>query len=247
MERPEAPVPQPPQPGDTVRAYMTLRRWPIARRCVMVEGDSDVRYFELASNEYHRATGKRLVGSDLAMFSAGTGDAGGTDGIYEEFPTLWKVMRSDTDSQGASLYKVCVLLDNDHAGRRLFGLLKQQYRALIPWRDVILLKHVMPLGSSEPGTVKRQLDAANLPYADLDCEIEDLFPADFIEAFAAEGDVFARPPTEKSGYIHYEFKPAAKSALCRYAEKHCMAADLGRLTETLKAIRLYIGLPQDGV
>lgn len=247
MKHPEVPAPQPHKPGDLVRAYMSLRRWPIARRCLMVEGDSDVRYFKLASNEHFRATGKQLVGSDLAVFSAGTGDSGGTDGLYEEFPTLWKLMRSDTDAQGVSIYKVCVLLDNDREGRSLFSLLTQQYRTLIPWRDVIMLKHVMPLGSSEPGAVKRQLEAANRPHADLDCEVEDLFPPDFIAAFAAEGDVFARPPAEKSGYIHYEFKHAAKSALCRYAEKHCIAADLGWLTETLKAIRLYMGLPQDGV
>ncbi len=247
MVRPEAPAPKPPQPGDTVRGYMALRGWPVARRCLMVEGDTDVRYFELASGEHLRATGKRLLGADLALFAPGTGDAGGTDGIYEEFPTLWKVMRSDTDSQGTSAFKVSVLLDSDRAGQRLFSLLTQQYRTLIPWRDVILLKHVMPLGTSEPGAVRRQIEAANRPHADLDCEVEDLLPVEFIEGFADECEAFARPPTKNGEYIHYEFTPPAKSALCRYTERHCIAADLGRLIETLKAIRLYMGLPQDGV
>jgi hypothetical protein len=213
----------------------------------MVEGDSDVRYFEFAAQEHHRVTGKRLVGTDLMIFAAGTGDAGGTDGIYEEFPTLWKIMRSDTDAQGAAVYKVSALLDNDREGRRLFGQLTSQYRTLIPWRDLILLKHIMPLGSSEPGIVKRQIEAANRAHADLDCEIEDLFPANFIDAFTSEHDAFSAAPTEKGGYIHYEFKPAGKSSLWLYAQKNCMLPDLARLIETLKAVRLYMGLPQDGV
>ncbi|MDP1941058.1 MAG: hypothetical protein Q8K54_10510 [Gallionella sp.] len=195
-------------------------------------------------NEY----GLSLVEKDLSIFSAGTGDRGGTDGIYEELPTLLKLIETDCDAQGAKLFRVVALLDNDRAGKFLLQVLLKQYRTLKQNRDIYLLNIIFPRNSSEPTIVDRQINSENAKWNNLDCEIEDLLGGSLLDAFQDDSSNAPRiPPVEVEGFRHYEWSDAAKSRLIRFAEENAMLEDVIGIVELLKSIRHYLGLPQDGV
>ena len=233
--------------GDIVRLYADRKQWRLLRKNVMVEGDRDVRYFELASRLYSTAVGRSLVGKDLSILSAGTGNQGGTDGVFEEFPTLLKIIQTDCDAQGIALFRVVALLDNDRAGQSLEKALFTQYRTMRPGRDVFLLNRVLPRTSSEPTVLARQIDTANSGWKGLDCEIEDLLGGSLLDAFLAEmPNALVRPIGEVSGHRHFEFSDNAKSRLVLYAEDHAMIQDIDGIVEILKSMRFYLGLDPEG-
>lgn len=214
----------------------------------MVEGDSDVRYFELASKLYRQATTLQLLSKDLAIISAGTGDVGGTLGIYEEFPPLFKMIQADADSQSKPLFRLTCLFDNDIAGRQAARTLLHQYRSLRECRDVFLLSRSMPVSTSEPTVLTKTIASANQNWKDLDCEIEDLLDDNFIQAFLSENPLaLKRNLIEQGGKTHYEFKDSMKGRLWLFANENCTLSDVTSIVETLKSLRFYLGLPPNGV
>jgi hypothetical protein len=212
----------------------------------MVEGNKDVRYFMLASRLHQAATGRVLVDNDLSIFAAGSGEHGGVAGICEHFPPLRRIIDSDMNEQGKAMFRVITLLDDDHAGRRGAAELERDPRLTIN-RDVFLLKRVYPRRSSEPGIVAKHITEANKPWDSLDCTIEDLISASFLEAFIAENpNAIASSPLVVNGETHYPLTPHGKDALGEFVKSNAMLTDLERLVETLKSLRHYLGLPTEG-
>lgn len=214
----------------------------------MVEGDRDVRYFELAARLYHDKYGCSLLGKDLSIFSAGTGDKGGTSGIHEELPTLLKLIETDCDLQGKKIFRVVALLDNDRAGQMLIKALLGQYRSMRQNRDVFLLNRLFPRNSSEPTVVPCQIEKANAGWKNLDCEIEDLLSKSLLDAFQSDlSNTPLRPTTQVAGHCHYEWSDASKGRLVIFTKENAMLEDVTSIIEILKSIRHYLGLPQDGI
>lgn len=234
-------------PGDRVRWYAELKTWKLLRRNIMVEGDSDVRYFTVASKLYNQKFGKSLVGTDLSIFSSGAGSMGGTSGVFEEFPTLTKLIQADSDFQGKALFRVIALLDNDYAGKSLKKALLDQYRSMRINRDIFLLNRVLPRKASEPSVLTRHINEENVLWKDLDCEIEDLLAQNLIDAFLEEmPDALKKPCKEISNRRHSEYSDQAKSNLIRFVERNAILDDVEEIVEVLKSLRFYLGLDPDG-
>lgn len=235
-------------PGDHAHWYAKQKGWKLLRRNMMVEGNTDVRYFELASRLYLEAHRAHLVGHDFSIFSPGTGDQGGTRGVLEEFPPLWKIIQTDCDSQGKLVLRAVTLLDNDFAGRSLHKALLQQYRQMKENRDVFLLQRFFPRTTTEPSTLSHQIETHNSQSKGLDCEIEDLLGESLLEAFISDTpNAFERPVKEIAGLRHYEWTPHAKGQLFQFVKEYATLEDMEGITNVLKAIRFYLALNPNGV
>jgi hypothetical protein len=236
------------KPGDHARWYANQKGWKLLRRNMMVEGNFDVGYFELASRLYFNAHRLHLVGNDLSVFSPGTGDRGGTSGVFEEFPPLWKIIQTDCDSQGKLALRIIALLDNDHAGRSLHRALLQQYRQMKENRDVFLLQRNFPRSTAAPSTLSHQIETHDMQLKGLYCEIEDLLSNNLIDAFISDTpNALQRPTQEVAGFRHHEWTPHAKDQLSQFVKKYAILEDMEGIIEVLKAIRFYLALDPNGV
>ena len=196
---------------------------------------------------YQRKTGNALLGKDLTLICPGDRDQGGTPGIYEEFPTLRKILRSDVDQKGKSIRTVVVLIDNDRAGRSLRGALLYQYRDLREYVDLFLLKRVFPRNGQEPWQIAQALKQANASWNALDCEIEDMISPRVLEKFVAENPAkLFRPPTELGGQKHYDFTREGKGRWWETVQAEATLDDMIRLVEALQGLRYYLGLIPTG-
>lgn len=235
------------EPGDLVRRYATFFSWPVAERTVVVEGEHDQRYFELADKLYCKEFGLRLLGKRLAVFPTGIGDDGGAFGLQRHFHPLRAIMDHDLTQDGKKVFHAIALFDDDLEGKRGFGALTGQHLNYKKWRDVFLLQRILPRSNRDSIQVAKLVDEVNLPWKGLDCEIEDLVSLDVIKAFVAEnpGAIF-RPSVEKSGGAHTFFKPHVKASFIRFVEANAMMCDLASVIEVLKSLRFYLGLTPDG-
>ena len=236
------------QPGDLAREYAKRMNWKLRRRNIMVEGDSDVRFFSLANELYRQDKKLNLLGKDISLFSSGYGDSGGTRGIFEQFPPLLNIIKADSSPSGKMLFRVIVLVDNDHAGRLLHRGLTQQYRQLKTFRDIFILHRVFPRTASEPKALKMQIEKHNRDWKGLDCEIEDLLGENLLELFLKKNSNALRcEPVQRCGRCHYEWTDTAKGKLYEHAEDYAMLNDINHIVELLKSLRFYLGLPTDGI
>jgi hypothetical protein len=237
------------RPGDLAIEYAKRMNWILKPRNIMVEGDSDVCFFLLANKLYKKKTKLDLLGNDISLFACGSGDSGGTKGIFEQFPPLLKIIQSDPNpNNGKVLFRVIALIDNDDAGRRLHKGLTQQYRQLKTNRDVFILHHIFPRSSSEADTLTKQIEKHNKDWKGLDCEIEDLLNVDLIKLFVEEiPGSLRKNPDEINGRYHYEWADHAKGRIYKFAEQYADYNDLKDLIETIKSLRFYLGLPEDGI
>src|SRR3954451_9970102 len=90
--------------GDLVRRFAALHRWPIAERCILVEGEHDQRYFSLADKFYVQKTGLRLLGSRVSVFPTGLGEEGGAFGLQRHFHPLRANMDVDLTEDGKKVF-----------------------------------------------------------------------------------------------------------------------------------------------
>jgi hypothetical protein len=235
-------------PGAIALAYAKLKGWDLKKRNIMLEGDSDVSYFELASKLHYKDTGLRLIGEDLSIFCPGTGDQGGTRGLFEQYPPLIEIIRADTDQNGKTLFRIIVLIDNDLMGRTLHRNLLHQYRQLRNNGHVFLLQRVFPRTTSESDSLTKQIETHNYAWKGINTEIEDLIDKGLIEAFIDEfPNSISKPHIEMGGQHHYEFTTQAKSNLMRFVRAYATQSDIAALVDVIKSLRFYLGLPVNGV
>ncbi len=221
--------------------------WPLDTRNIIVEGELDQKYFQLASELYRESCGLVLVGPPLSIFPTGIGDAGGTNGILENYPHLRMLIERDASPDNRRLYRVIVLLDNDSAGKKTLNHLRSRYASLRDNYDVFLLCRRMPRETCEPAHLTRLLREANRDWDGLDCEIEDLLSLELLEEFVREDPRrCCREPRYQAGGHHFEFAQDAKSALFRFAQNYANFNDLAAIIELLKSFRYYLGLDLDG-
>jgi hypothetical protein len=234
-------------PGDVARQYAVLNGWTLRPRNIMVEGDKDVRYFQLASRINEERTGMRLLDGKLSVFSPGTGDKGGVPGVCEQFWPLRKVIDTDLDSNGKGLFRIIAVFDNDPEGRKGLEELARRHRSLRVNRDLFLLQRKFPRQSSEPSIVAKHIVETNAKWSALECTIEDLLSDSFLRKFAeANANSLQAPPIEIEGQKHYKWTPHGKDQLAEFARHHATIDDVAPLLEALKGFRHYLGLPAGG-
>ncbi|MDR6468673.1 hypothetical protein J2777_002401 [Paraburkholderia graminis] len=235
--------------GDLAREYAARNGWVLLRRNIMVEGDGDVRYFELAAKLYAEANnGQSLLGKDLSIFSAGTGNNGGTLGIIDKLPSLLDVIESDKDEQGTKLFRVIVLADNDRAGNACVQALLNRRRTWEIYRDVFLVHRILPTTNRFPHVLRNDVQEANDAWKSLDCEIEDLLDDNIIDAFISTNPhaLSQKGISCEGGARHCEWTLQGKANLIRYVERYAMLRDIERIVRFLQALRFHLGLTMEG-
>jgi hypothetical protein len=234
-------------PGELVRNYATLQGWRFAEAFVMVEGDSDVEYFSLASAIYFQKTGRELVGARLSVVSAGSGDHGGADGVQREFPVLRRISDLDVTPRLKRVCRAVALLDCDAAGKRAAHFLTAKHLQFVLAQDVFLLNRVFPLTRATAKNRRALIDDANQAWRELDCEIEDLLPSSLVECFLGERPEFrSRFARRIEEQWHYDVPAIAKASLFRFVRDNALFDDLSGIIGILKALRLYLELDPEG-
>jgi len=228
--------------------YAAQMGWQLLKGNVMVEGNLDVRYFRRAAALYHRDCGLHLLDKDLSVFAAGTGDAGGTYGITENFPALFKLARLDLDANGKVKYRTIALLDSDHRGKSATRLICQSNRSIRENANVFLLRRNMPRKSRDAAPLSKHLEESNREFNGLDCVVEDLLDAFICELYEAEypQHIDGKIAFSASGH-HRRWTQDGKFGLCKYMEQYAELGHVTLIVEVLKSLRFYLGLPEDGV
>lgn len=227
--------------------YASRYGWVLRAGNVMVEGTSDVSYFERCSHLYQARHGRRLLGTDLSIFAAGHGDDGGTYGVSEKFPTLFNLAALDLDAGGRRRFKTIALLDNDRMGQKAVAGITQGHRQIREYESIFSLKRIMPHKAGSVQRLAERTRAANASFPSLDCTIEDLLSDAFFESFirtmpAAE----ARAATRSGGASHRFWTEQGKRELRLLALRTATIEDMKPMVEVLRALRTYVGLPADG-
>lgn len=222
--------------------------WKLLPCNVMVEGTSDVAYFELASRLFQGQNGKSLLGVDLSIFAAGMGDAGGTFGVSEKFPTLFNLAAYDLNTSGSRKFRAIALLDDDRAGRAAIAGITKGHRQIKEFESIFLLKRKLP--SKSGSTRKLELDTqhANAIFRGLECTIEDLLAQDFCNRFVSlMPKSMSRAPDSIGGGVRRHWTEDGKRGLRECAERSASFNDIVGVVDTLQSIRSYLSLPPGGV
>lgn len=213
----------------------------------MVEGTSDVSYFEHCSKLYEAHCGRRLLGVDLAVFAAGQGDDGGTFGVSEKFPTLFNLAKLDMDAAGKNRFRAIALLDDDRMGRRTVTGISQGHRQLREYESLFRLRRTMPLRAGSVQKLEERTKTSNTAYGSLECTIEDLLTDSFCDHFVrAMPQAVARAATSSGGASHRSWTEEGKRELRLSAIRTATLADMQGMVDALRALRTYLGLPVDG-
>ena len=227
--------------------YASQCGWSLRTGNIMVEGTSDVSYFERCSYLYQARVGRSLVGVDLSIFAAGRGDDGGTFGVSEKFPTLFNLASLDLDTEGRRRFRTIALLDNDRRGQKAVAGITQGHRQIREYESIFCLKRVMPHKAGSPQKLAEQTRVANARFPSGDCTIEDLLSDTFCENFVRTmPDAVARATT-RSGEAHHRYwTEQGKRELRLSALRTATMEDMQAMIEVLRALRTYVGLPADG-
>ena len=228
-------------PGEFILQFGRLMGWGQLTHCnLMVEGTTDVEYFEIASDLYKESHGLALIDSDFQVFAVGKGNEGGTFGIKERLRQLSGNLRIDpVDAQGRTI-KVACLMDDDHAGIGTFRLLKSSFT---PWQDIFRIQRSFPSGTRDPSTFGRMWERENKEWKDLPCETEDLIKRDLLDYFVSENAGALQSPIKEIGdAYHFDFDGLKKPALARFLRKHATLQDMQGLVDVLNEFRWLMGL-----
>lgn len=235
------------RPGDHVRWFANKRGWGLAENIVIVEGESDQKYFELANKIYFKKTKKNLISNRFTIVPVGIGIDGGANNIASIFPIFRSLVDDDTTPEGVKVYHTIALLDSDPKGKQTYRALTGRHTNYRENRDIFLLHRSLPRNTRDFNQLSQSIAQANSEWRQLDCEIEDLINIDLLESFISENDncVVCRKSNER-GVHHIKFKNYAKAPLFRYVEKMAIYEDLTSMIEVLRALRYFVGLNDEG-
>ncbi len=235
------------EPKNVGKWYAEKMGWKLSSGNVMVEGTTDVAYFELASRLHFEKTGMRLLDNNLSVFASGLEDEGGAYGIQDSFPTLFNLNRLDTDTNGRVKYRLIALFDDDDIGRSAMNSLLYVNRLVKEYVSVFLLRRAMPLMPLVPAELGKLTAQQNQAFAGANCTIEDLLSDALSRRFlSGSQNVLARPLDPAIQTLHLPWNLAGKAQLREFAQKTATWNDVEGLVNTLRALRSYVGLPPEG-
>lgn len=220
--------------------------WRVRKGNVIVEGESDVFYFEHAAELYKRRYGIDPFGDDFSVIAAGQADDGGVDGVNERFRAARELAKADVRPDGAVKYRFIGLFDNDEQGRRAFSRGAGLTRRIEGYKDLFILHPIMPLANGATAAVVRQR-ALNLnkDYLHLNWEIEDLVSQDIHQLFeSAYPHEILRSQTV-SGRTHRDLTWSGKLKLRRCVREYAELKDLHEIIILIRALRNYLRLQMD--
>lgn len=222
--------------------------WKLRKTNCIVEGASDVFYFEHAARLYKDRHDIDPLGDDFAVLAAGHGEDGGVDGINERFRVAKQLSDLDVRPDGTRQYRFIGLFDNDDAGRRAFARGSGLSRRIEGYKDLFLLHPVMPLMSgANAATVKERARKLNNKFNNLDWEIEDLVSPEIYRVFEADHGHEIRRTQEVGGKTHRDLSWTGKVKLQKCVREY---ADLEHLSEVIAlicALRNYVHLRTDHI
>jgi hypothetical protein len=228
-----------------VEQFASQNGWEIARRNVIVEGDSDVALLHCAAELHLKATGRAIIDDDFSIISAGHGDDGGVEGVNRGLVAFRQMAEADRDEAGALRHRFIGLFDNDHAGRTAFNLAPRFCRRIVPCVDIFLLQPVMPPVTN--GILDPQIEATrcNLPYSGMDWEIEDLCSDRLLNKFEMQNPRAVLKRVTKNNRTHREFSRSSKSKITRFFINEAKFEDALQLLNLLKSLRSYLSAEND--
>lgn len=228
--------------------YAAMCGWSLSAGNVMVEGTSDVAYFELAAQLHRAQSGTSLLGTDLSIFAAGREEEGGTYGISDKFPTLFNLASLDQDPNGRRRFRVIALLDDDTMGRSAVNLIAGGHRQIREYESTFRLRRVMPRRTESAKALAVQTETANAAFGRMECTIEDMLSDELCARFvASRPDAVNRPAVTAATGTHRYWTPSGKWMLRQFAEEQATIDDVRSLADALRSLRSYVGLPPDGV
>lgn len=227
---------------DMVATYAASKPWTLRPNIVLVEGTSDESLFALADRLSTRA-GQTLLGDEICVVAAGRRDRGGTFGVARELITLRSMMPLVLDRRGRPAYRAIGIVDNDGAGRRIIKDLLRLDRGTAEYRDIVAVRPITPafVRPDAPGR-QAECELVNLPYRNLDWEIEDALSPRLLRMFEKTYPYFAPQKAQRGGKIHHEFTAEGKTALHRLVQREATLEDLAGLVAIVRMIRSMLGL-----
>lgn len=212
-------------------------------RTVFVEGTSDEDLFGLAARFEKAKTGIDLTGRELAIVAAGVAENGGVDGVVRVLNGFRFMAPVCLSTNGLPKYRFIGLFDHDRAGREAIKLAREFDKSALEYRDVFLLRPVMPLHTDrDPASLQKKFEVENLPYKGLDWELEDLLPESFWNAFTSSFPAAIAKVTTVSGRAHRDMTRDGKARFHRFVKQNATHADLQGVIATIRALRFYLGM-----
>jgi hypothetical protein len=228
---------------DHVARYALSLGLLIRPRTILVEGTTDAKLFQLAAQAERDSTGVDLLGSDLTVLPAGTGDLGGTRGVIRELVCLRGLARTCLLPNGRPRYRFLGLFDNDKAGKLAVRSARDFDNSILEYKDVLRLWPAMPIRVNlDPVAMRVVFERENNAYRGLDWEMEDLLSTELLEAFLAESPGAMIRTSSIGGKVHRDFSVDGKARLHRFVRDHAMRRDLIGVLGVLRAVRGYLGL-----
>nr|WP_294514828.1 hypothetical protein [uncultured Rhodopila sp.] len=220
--------------------------WRVRKGNVIVEGESDVFYFEHTARLYKHRYDIDLLGDDFSVIAAGKGNAGGVDGVNERFRAARELAVADVHPDGTIKYRFIGLFDNDEQGRRAFSRGAGLSRRVEGYRDLFLLHPVMPLANgATAATVKQRAVDLNKNYLHLDWEIEDLVAPEIYRLFEAEHSHEIIKSKTIAGKTHRDLTWTGKFKLQQYVREYAELEDLLEFIVLISALRNHLRLRTD--
>jgi hypothetical protein len=213
---------------------------------VMVEGNTDVAYFQLSDRLYSKAFGIHLIGKDLSIFAAGSGDEGGTYGIIDKFPTLHELARLDVDQNGKLKFRVIALMDDDYEGRKAVRVIEGS-RRLRENGQIFLLRRRMPRKSRDRVPLGVHVREENQIFGGAMCVIEDLVNSTLADIYFEKNEHHVLHTVEVGGVRRRIWSEDGKHGLFKFVSANAELDEMVMFIEVLKSLRFYLGLPPDGV
>lgn len=230
-----------------VRAFGQRYGWELGRCNLMLEGTTDVAYFDLANRLYADNEHYNLIDEAFRVHAIGIGEEGGTDGMMDRLRLLAETLRIFPIDDPQRRVRVVCLFDDDAKGRGAFNAMSGKF---IPWSDIFLLRRKYPRTTRDPKAFDahtRKLNEAYLADKNFFCEIEDLVARSVIDTFVGLNPSCLQRELRSIGDgFHCDLHRTAKGNLLRFVEENALLDDVRLLVELLKSFRFLFGLPVNG-
>lgn len=237
----------PPLTAEFIHQYCLSFDWRISACNILVEGDTDVKYLNLAAAKYLEATGLKLIGDDVSICGSRIKEEGGTWNLVPRFKVLCDLLKRVSYNPDERELRFLVLLDSDPAGKKARGYLTHREVGLAEFKHVFMIQRRYPQKVRDTTEFRNKTAALNIAWENLDCEMEDLIPNSILQGFfQSQPQSCTRAPMVRDNAHHYEWAGHLKPALFRYVSARAKLSDVQTMVELLQSLRYALGLTAEG-